>query len=221
MMENDELIPLSYISQYHYCKRRAGLLMLEQQWGESTDTVKGTAEHQHVHTTDVNVRGDVIVLTDMCVISKEMQLFGRCDVVEARKERQGMCFPFLPEGRYVLYPVEYKHGKLRIEREYELQLCAQAMCLEEMYGCSIPKAALFFISSHRRKEILLDDTRRDEVRQTAGSLAQMLADQKVPRPVASARCIRCSLKEICQPDVPESAESYLKRLETGWGSDDV
>ena len=216
-MEDDKLIPLSYISQYYYCKRRAGLLMLERQWEESVDTVKGTAEHRHVHTAESVTRGKSVVLTDLCVVSQKMRLFGRCDAVEARKDNNGTLFPFLPENQYILYPVEYKHGKLRSEREYELQLCAQAMCLEEMYDCNVPEGAIFFISSHRRKDVRLDDARRNEVRSTAEKLASMLEAEVVPPPIYSSKCTRCSLKEICQPQIADSSKDYLKQMYSEWG----
>ncbi len=211
-MEDDKLIPLSYISQYCYCKRRAGLLMLEQQWSESADTAKGRNEHQHVHTLGTEAKGKVILLTEITVISHSLSLLGKCDAVEATESSNGFHFPFLDDKNYQLYPIEYKHGKLRNEAEYELQLCAQAMCLEEMYSCNITKGALFFISSHRRKEILFDDEKRNQVQKTAELLIQMLQTQKIPQAEASAKCIRCSLKPICMPDISSSAKSYMRKM---------
>ena len=219
-MEDDKLIPLSYVSQYCYCKRRVGLLMLEQQWSDSTDTVKGSAEHRHVHTADAARQHDTVILTDLAVVSHEMDLFGRCDVVEARLCADGVILPLVEGKRCSLYPIEYKHGKLRTEHEYELQLCAQAMCLEEMFQCKIPAGALFFISSHRRKEILFDEQMREQVRETATALAAMLQTGQVPPPENSAKCIRCSLKEICQPEISTSASAYLKQLQHEWKKGD-
>lgn len=207
------MIPLSYISQYGYCKRRVGLLMLEQQWSESVDTVKGSAEHQIVHAAGAAVRNGVHILTDMQVFSRKMNLLGKCDAVEATESEQGICLPFLGERRYHLYPIEYKHGKLREETEYELQLCGQAMCLEEMYGCQIDTGAVFYISSHRRKEIRFTDELRQQVVQIADALADMLSNHTVTKAVPSSKCSRCSLKDICLPDVKDSVADYMDLIQ--------
>ena len=99
-MEEDHLIPLSYISQYAYCKRRVGLLMLEQQWNDSTDTVKGTLEHHQVHTAGIKPQKNCYILTDLTVISRDKQLFGKSDAVEATVCSSGVPLPFLPEDNY-------------------------------------------------------------------------------------------------------------------------
>lgn len=211
-MQDDKYIPLSYISQFHYCKRRVGLLMLEQQWSDSTDTIKGTAEHKNVHTAGSKSHNGHYVLTELQVFSKKMGLAGKCDVVEAIPCLEGVSLPFLDENRYTLYPIEYKHGKFRNELEYELQLCAQAMCLEEMYCVKIKSGALFYISSHRRKEILFDDELRNTVLKTASELAKLLDSEQVPQAVGSSKCSRCSLKDICMPDILYSVNEYMKKI---------
>lgn len=211
-MEDDKLIPLSYISQYGYCKRRAGLLLLEQQWSDSADTAKGSTEHKNVHTAGISERNNIRTLTDLQVISHSMNLCGRCDAVEAVESDNGYLIPFLGQKRFALYPIEYKHGKLRAETEYELQLCAQAMCIEEMFDCRIDRGAIFYISSHRRKEIEITDKYRDSVRRTADALSEMLIQQTVPDAEPSLKCIRCSLKDICLPETPRSVSDYMKRL---------
>ena len=98
-MDQDNYIPLSYISQYGYCKRRAGLLLLEQQWKDSTDTVKGSAEHKIVHETGISSRNAIHVLTDMQVYSNRLNLLGRCDAVEAIESDQGCLLPFINSYR--------------------------------------------------------------------------------------------------------------------------
>lgn len=211
-MEDDKLIPLSYISQYEYCKRRVGLLMLEQQWSDSTDTVKGTAEHKNVHTSGHTTRGDNSVITDMQVYSRKYNLIGKCDAVEAYEDDNGVLLSYLCDKRYRLYPVEYKHGKLRSEEEYELQLCAQAMCIEEMYSCKIMSGAIFFISSHRRKEVLFTDKMRQKVADISERLVSMLDSCQVPMADYSSKCIRCSLKDICMPETERSAANYMKQI---------
>lgn len=211
-MEDDRFIPLSYISQYNYCKRRAGLLMLEQQWSDSTDTVKGSDEHRIVHSEGIEFRSGKYVLTELQVFSKELCLTGKCDAVEAIPDPKGIGLRFLDEGTYALYPIEYKHGKLRSETEYELQLCAQAMCLEEMYSAKIDKGAIFYISSHRRKEIVLNEGLRRQVSDTALELCRMLNEEKVPKAEPSSKCSRCSVKDICMPDTEASVGEYMNNI---------
>ena len=121
-MESDDHIPLSYISQYSYCPRRAGLLLLEQQWADSSDTIKGIDEHRNVHEQKTKYHHDKVEITEMCITSNLMNISGKCDMVEAYPNEKGSCFPFLDKQKYILYPIEYKHGKLRDEEEYILQL---------------------------------------------------------------------------------------------------
>ena len=210
-MEDDNYIPLSYISQFNYCKRRVGLLMLEQQWSDSTDTVKGTAEHKNVHTAGIEYRNGKYILTELQVYSKKLGLIGKCDAIEAVPHEDGVKLPFIDET-CVLYPIEYKHGKLRSETEYELQLCAQAMCLEEMYSTEIKTGAIFYISSHRRKEIVFSEKQREAVSATAKLLNEMLESKQVPIAESSSKCLRCSLRDICMPDISGNVSSYMKRI---------
>ena len=211
-MEDDRYIPLSYISQFNYCKRRVGLLMLEQQWNDSTDTVKGTAEHKNVHTVGTEFRDGKYILTEHEVFSKQLGLIGKCDAIEAVPDSNGTCLSLFGDKRYSLYPIEYKHGKLRTEEEYELQLCAQAMCLEEMYSSKIASGAVFYISSHRRKEVAFTEKMRQGVIETALSLTQMLDNKQIPQAESSPRCSRCSLKDICMPDISSSISDYMKNI---------
>lgn len=208
-MESDELIPLSYISQYSYCPRRAGLLLLEQQWADSADTVKGSAEHRNVHDLDTKKHSDKTELTEIYVSSFMMGIAGKCDMVEAYPDSGGTVFPFLDENKYRLYPIEYKHGKLRNEEEYTHQLCAQAMCLEEMYGCKIESGAIFYISSHRKTEVLFTQVLRDKVTEICGELRKMLGCGRVPKPVLTPKCRKCSLAEVCAPEISGSVYRYI------------
>lgn len=220
-MEEDRYIPLSYISQFNYCKRRVGLLMLEQQWSDSTDTVKGTYEHKNVHTVGIEYRDGRYILTEHEVFSKQLGLIGKCDAIEAIPNSNGVYLPLLDDQRYYLYPIEYKHGKLRTEEEYELQLCAQAMCLEKMYSTQIKTGAVFYINSHRRKEVVFTEKMRQDVIDTALSLTQMLDNEQIPLAESSPKCYRCSLKDICMPDITFSVSDYMKKLKNEIGRDGI
>lgn len=125
-MDEWEPIPLSRLSHAGFCLRRAALLTNEQVWAESADTAKGRSEHERVHTQRIERRGDSAKLYEFPVFSKAMGVSGKCDCIEAEASAQGCMIPAL-DFPVRLYPVEYKHGKLRAEQEYEVQLCAQAM----------------------------------------------------------------------------------------------
>lgn len=210
-MDEPEYLPLSWLSQIAYCPRRAGLLLNERLWAENSDTAKGRADHQRVHTKRVEKRGDVVKLYEFTVFSDRLSLLGKCDCIEAYRDEAGCCIPAV-DFPVNLYPVEYKHGSVREEEEYQIQLCAQAMCLEEMFHTSIPEGALFFISSHRRAVVALDADLRARTEMLARSLHDIRDQLCVPKAVYSSKCIRCSLRELCMPKVKMSADSYLHRL---------
>lgn len=211
-MDDIMTIPLSYIAQYNYCKRRAGLLMNEQLWNESSDTAMGRYEHERVHTSSKENKSDCVLVTDMPVFSEKMGLYGKCDAVEMNENANGCVIPFLDNEKYIPYPIEYKHGVVRNEIEYELQLCAQAMCIEEMFGCIIDKGAIFYITSHRRHEVLFDEEKRKAVYETAKSLWVLSNSQAVPNAVFSSKCRKCSLYNICMPNTEKSAQKYLAQI---------
>lgn len=204
-------MPLSWLSQISYCPRRAGLLLNERQWAESSDTAKGRAEHERVHTQRIEKRGDGAKLYEYTVFSDKLLLLGKCDCIEASYSEDGCLIPAV-DFPVKLYPVEYKHGTLREEDSYQIQLCAQAMCLEEMFHTTIPIAALFFTSSHRRLEVELDESLRKRTESLAQQLHQIRRELSVPQESYSAKCKRCSLKDICMPKVRKSSGSYLSRL---------
>lgn len=209
--ESRELFPLSWLSQYGYCKRRCSLLALEQIWQENEYTAAGRMEHKRVHTGRTEHRGDAIHIFEMPVFSRRLGVRGFCDCVEAYPSPSGVSIPY-GEGKYTFYPVEYKHGVVRDEEEYHLQLCAQAICLEERFGVQIPAGAIFFIDAHRRDEVLLSQELRKQTWQTAKEISDMVESQKLVPAVYSAKCKKCSLREACQPKIRKSARSYSDGL---------
>lgn len=210
--EKDYLL-LSQLAQAGYCLRRAALIMNEQLWEESADTAKGRIEHDRVHTQRVERRGNEAKLYEYTVFSDTLGITGKCDCIEASADEAGCRIPSV-DFPVRLYPVEYKHGKVRAEEEYELQLCAQAMCLEEMYDTSIPEGALFYTSSHRRYPVPLTEELRGKVRRMIASLQDIRERMITPAAEYGARCKRCSLRELCMPKVQASAEKYCKELES-------
>lgn len=142
-----------------------------------------------------------------------MRLIGKCDCIEAEKSECGCKIPAVPFS-VSLYPVEYKHGSVREEEEYQIQLCAQAMCLEEMFHTTINQGDIFFISSHRRATVGFSDGLRKKVLYASEMLHEIRDAFKVPRGEYGAKCKRCSIKEICMPKTKQSAQKYCAILES-------
>lgn len=211
-MDEWEAMPLSSLAQAAYCLRRAALLTNEQVWIESVDTAKGRTEHERVHDERVERRGNEIKLYEHAVFSDELNISGKCDCVECVAAPDGCHIP-AADFPVRLYPVEYKHGKVRDEESYEIQLCAQAMCLEEMYRTRIPEGAIFYITAHQRKTVMLDDGLRERVRQTVVELERMRRTFDIPAARYGPKCKRCSIRENCMPEVGRSAAAYCRTLE--------
>lgn len=210
-MDDREYLPLSWLSQVDYCPRRAALLLNERIWTENAETAKGRAEHTRVHNQRVERRGDSLKLYEYTVFSETLGIWGKCDCVEAERSVQG-CRIRAADFPVQLYPIEYKHGTLREESSYKIQLCAQALCLEEMFGDKIPCGALFFISSHRRLEVEFTSQLRAAVRERAAMLRDLREGRIVPPAQYSAKCKRCSIREYCMPKVKASAKAYCRQM---------
>lgn len=208
--EENELL-LSQLTHAGYCMRRAALVINEQLWSESSDTAKGRMEHEKVHTQRVERRGDHIKLYEYDVFSETMGVRGKCDCIEAERDENGCMIP-ASDFPVRLYPVEFKHGKVREEEEYELQLCAQAMCLEEMYRTTIPEAALFYTSSHRRYPVALTEELRAKVKTLLAELRDIKENHRLPAAVYTAKCKKCSMKDLCMPKLKRSASAYCSKV---------
>jgi len=179
-------IPLSALQHWAYCPRQCGLIHLEQAFADNVHTARGQAVHHLVDTPGYEIKSGVRVERALPLWSDQHQLIGKADLVE-----------FHPDGR--VYPVEFKHGAKRQKVWDDLQLAAQAMCLQEMLGRPVMQGAIFHASSHRRREVSITPALRELVIQTAEAIRQMLAAGRLPPPVNDARCKECSLQEICQP----------------------
>lgn len=195
-----EPINVSALNQYAYCPRRCGLIYLEGQFTDNIHTQRGNAEHARVdrvaHTT---TREGARVEYALPIWSDRLGLIGKCDVVE-----------FWPAG--VVYPVEYKHGRRRAWLNDDIQLAAQALCLEEMLGMTIERGAIFHAGSKRRREIDVTDALRTEVASAVAAIRGMLANQRLPEPTTDTRrCGECSLKDVCQPEAARALASAVAR----------
>lgn len=187
MNETVEPLNVSSLNQYTYCPRRCGLIYLENEFSENIHTSRGNAEHERVDragyvTTHEGARAEYA----LPIWSDHLGLIGKCDVVE-----------FWTDGG--IYPVEYKHGARKNRLNDDLQLAAQAMCLEEMFGRPVISGAIYHHSSRRRREAAITPALRQLVEETVAAIRAMLSAGKLPPPVNDARCKECSLNDICQP----------------------
>ncbi|MBX9636432.1 MAG: CRISPR-associated protein Cas4 [Nitrosomonas sp.] len=186
-LDNDDPIMLSALQHYSYCPRQCALIHVEQAFDENVHTMRGNAVHQRVDEPGFESFEGVRSEKALPVWSERLGLIGKCDVVE-----------FFPDGR--IYPVEYKHGKKRAKAHDDIQLAAQAICLEEMTGKPVTHGAIYHHTSRRRREVVITDLLRQQVEETVAAVRALLASGKLPPPVNDARCKECSLKEICQPE---------------------
>ena len=162
-------------------------------------TVDGDLLHEKAHDPEKREkRGDLLVTRGMPVFSAELGVSGQCDVVEFRRSGQGVSLRG-QEGLWQPFPVEYKRGKPKEHQADELQLCAQAMCLEEMLCCSVPSGALYYGEPRRRTEVTFTGELREQVRASLAEMHQLYARQHTPRVKAKKGCGACSLKELCLP----------------------
>lgn len=211
MNEELEYLPLSWLSQAAYCLRRAALLLNERVWMENADTAKGRAEHERVHTQRIERRGEEVKLYEQRVFSDRLLISGRCDCIEATFAREGCRLPTI-DFPVALFPVEYKHGSVRNEQAYNIQLCGEAICLEEMYHTKISSGAIFYITAHKRNQISLDAALRQKVEETAQALHQIRHTLTVPPAEYGGKCKRCSLQEYCMPGSKRNAGEYCAKL---------
>jgi CRISPR-associated exonuclease Cas4 len=186
MTETDPT-PLSALQHWAYCPRQCGLIHLEQAFEDNIHTARGQAVHHLVDDPGYEMKAGVKVERALPLWSDRLNLIGKADLVE-----------FHPDG--TVFPVEFKHGRKRAKVHDDLQLAAQAMCLEDMLDRPVPKGAIYHASSRRRREVVITQELRHLVVETANAIRAMLASGMLPSPANDGRCKECSLKDICQPE---------------------
>ncbi|WP_119067373.1 CRISPR-associated protein Cas4 [Rubrobacter indicoceani] len=183
----EELVMISALEHYSYCPRQCALIHVEHVYDENLYTLRGTRAHTRAH--DENESGSeegVRIERGMPLFSERLGLIGKSDIVE-----------FGPDE--TPFPIEYKVGPRKENHHDDLQLCAQALCLEEMFGGGVPAGAVFHHSSRRRREVVFTEGLRRETEEAVGRVREMILASEVPPPVADARCPKCSLFDACMP----------------------
>ena len=203
---------MSGLQHFTFCRRQWALIYVENQWQENLRTVEGSLEHRRAHDEAARERrGDTLILRGLDVISRELGLTGKCDVVEFHADPAGIPLRG-EEGRWRPEPVEYKAGRPKEHLADELQLCAQAMCLEEMLCCEIPDGALFYGETRRRVRVPFPPELREEVRTDAAQMHDLYRRGRTPQVKPTKGCSACSLRELCLPRLSRtgSVQAYLR-----------
>ena len=223
VFSEDELLALSVLADLVFCERRAALHQLERLWTDNIFTAEGHILHERTDQPETEVRGDIRIVRGLRLRSLRLGVSGIADVVEFHRVRdsaelsppgtgnEGVVLPSV-RGRWRPFPVEYKRGRLRREEGYEVQLCAQAICMEEMLGATIPAGALFYGRNHRRLNVELDENLRGRTASAAVRLHELVRGTQTPPARYEKKCDSCSLVNLCVPKAMtgrRSVRAYL------------
>lgn len=202
----DDLLPLSALQHLLFCERQCALIHIEQVWSENLFTAQGRIMHERVDSGVARSRNDLRTESAVPLRSLRLGLSGKADVVEYHRTDAGNWQP---------YPVEYKRGRPKAANWDRVQLCAQALCLEEMLRCPVPEGALFYGKNRRRQVVRFDDALRQETEEAAGRLHELIHSDVTPPARYEKKCESCSLLNLCMPKVVAAGKSvgrYLSRM---------
>ena len=213
MYSEEEYLMLSGIQHFAFCRRQWAIIHIEQQWAENYRTTAGELMHRKAHDEGAfEKRGNLLVVRGLRISSHELGFSGQCDVVEFRQEEKGVEL-FGYEGKWNPVPVEYKHGAPKENNADELQLCAQAICLEEMFQTDITEGYLFYGENRRRSNVEFIDSLRQEVKKLAGEMHELFVRGHTPNVKTTKKCKACSLEELCVPKLQKvmSVREYIQQ----------
>jgi CRISPR-associated exonuclease Cas4 len=203
MYTEEDYIQLSSIQHFVFCPRQCGLIHVDALWSENLFTARGRIMHEKVDSGEDESRGDKLIVRSLNIYSRRLGLSGRCDVVEMTETGETIA----------PYPVEYKSGKPKMDISDTAQLCAQALCLEEMMNVPVREAAVFYGKPRRRLSVEIDDSLRRETESIIHSIHRMIKDRKVPASKYMKKCDTCSLNDMCMPKVRSGRlKSYIEEL---------
>lgn len=214
MVNDADFLMLSGLKHFRFCRRRWALVHLEQQWQENALTLEGHYMHERVHDDNfTELRGSVLLSRGMPVRSEMLKITGECDMVELHKSEAGVPIQGRA-GLWQVYPVEYKHGEPDERGADELQLCAQAMCLEEMLVTEIPEGAIYYGKTRHRMTVALTEDLRKQTKDALKEMHRLFAQGYTPKAKWTRACKNCSLVEICLPKLEKRmrASEYVKHM---------
>ena len=205
MYDEDDLLPISGLQHLAFCERQWALIHIEGIWTENRLTVEGKHLHERVHQEESETRGNVRIARGLRLRSLRLGLSGQADVVEFHAG----------EGTEVPFPVEYKRGRPKPDRCDEVQLCAQALCLEEMLDTTIQTGAIFYGQPRRRHDVILDDNLRTETKTLIAKMHALFHKGETPAATYEKKCDHCSLQRCCLPKTAachKRVDAYIKQI---------
>jgi CRISPR-associated exonuclease Cas4 len=202
MYTEDELIQLSALQHLVFCERQCALIHIEQLWSENLFTAEGRIMHDKVDTANRESRGNIRIEYGVPMRSLRLGLIGKADVVEYHR---------MDDGTWIPFPVEYKRGKPKMDDCDKVQLCAQAICLEEMLNVEIKKGALYYGRTRRREDVVFDEKLRLETEDAAKKVHALIESGMTPKADYSKKCKKCSLYEQCMPKISSKVSNYLMK----------
>jgi CRISPR-associated exonuclease Cas4 len=223
MFSEDDLLPLSGLQHLRFCERQWGLIHLEQQWEENRLTAEGRLLHDRVHERETEARPGILAARGLHIRSLRLGVTGIADVVEFHRtdaSAEGVRVAGR-DGWWRPFPVEYKRGRPKPDSCDEVQLCAQAMCLEEMFETRILAGALFYGETRRRADVAFDEALRAETQALSERMQQLYAVRKTPAAEYSGKCERCSLYGRCLPRVSGTRKPVSRYFERALRDDEA
>ncbi len=213
MYAEEDYIMLSGIQHFAFCRRQWALIHIEQQWEENYKTTAGELMHKKAHEEgSFEKRGDLLVTRGLRISSHELGFSGQCDVVEFHQDKNGITV-FGYDGKWSLVPVEYKHGRPKEHNADELQICAQAICLEEMFQTSIDEGFLYYGENRRRSKVIFGADLRSEVKNISNEMHELFHKGYTPKVKPSKQCKACSLENLCVPKLQKivKVSTYIEQ----------
>ncbi len=211
---DDELLALSGIQHFCFCRRQWALIHVERQWEENLQTAEGRLVHERVEDSFfTESRGDVVISRAFPLVSYALGLYGMADVVEYVRSEDGVSLPGRA-GLWTMRTVEYKRGKPKIDERDEVQLCAQAICLEEMFGVHVDRGDFYYHKIRKRVPLLISDVLRDRVHSLSEEMHDLFIKGATPPADPSRRCNLCSLQHVCMPKLTKknlSVHRYVRK----------
>jgi CRISPR-associated exonuclease Cas4 len=209
--KEEEYLLLSGIQHFAFCQRQWALIHIEQQWTENYLTASGRILHKKAHDdAKFEKRGGCLTVRALKIFSARLGISGECDVVEFHENPHGSPIKYY-DGLFLPYPVEYKRGKPKIDDCDKLQLCAQAICLEEMLGCEINSGALFYGEPRRRETVIFTEEIRNKLVETTEIMHMLFERQYTPKAQKGKQCNNCSLKDECLPKIAKKSEQAINK----------
>jgi len=202
MYTESELLPISALQHIVFCERQCALIHLEQAWVENQFTAEGRVLHERTHSQESENRHEKHTERGMPIRSLELGIAGMADVIEYNENN-------------VPYPIEYKRGRPKTKNMDEIQLCAEAMCIEEMLAVHLQEGALFYGKTRRRKMVIFNEDLRTQTKNAAKRLHELVNSGITPAPIYTEKCKRCSFYDLCKPKIfskKHNVELYIKRM---------